>query len=153
MFGVEYKRSKMITSGKIEHSVECCFSILLKPFQRVKNVWTPPLSEKPCWEKHFSFVYVWSILSEIFENNPFKFVTNNAKGFSMDVVSRTSFMILLHHSFNYSCKSIHILVYLLLEGKRSWTCFDACTFYPHITVTLVCGHSFQDWKLWKEIYP
>ena len=50
------------------------------------------------------------------------------------------------------CKSIHILVYLLLEGKRSWTCFDACTFYPHITVTLVCGHSFQDWKLWKEIY-
>ena len=112
------------------------------------NVWTPPFSEKPCCKKHFSFVYVWSIFSEIFESNPFKFVTNNGKGFSMDVVSRTSFMILLHHSLNYRilCKSIHILVYLLLQGKRSWTCFDACTFDPHITVTWVCGHSFQDKK-------
>ena len=50
------------------------------------------------------------------------------------------------------CKSIHILGDLLLKGKRSWTCFDACTFYPHITLTWVCGHSFQDKKLWKEIY-
>ena len=72
------------------------------------------------------------------------------KGFSMDVVCRTSFMILLHHSLNYSYKSIHILVYLLLEGKRSWTCFDACTFYPHITLTWECGHSFQDWKLYEK---
>ena len=48
------------------------------------------------------------------------------------------------------CKSIHILVYLLLEGKRSWTCFDACTFYPHITLTWECGHSFQDWKLYEK---
>ena len=30
------------------------------------------------------------------------------------------------------CKSIHILVYLLLEGKKSWNFFDACTFYPHL---------------------
>ena len=30
-FGEEYERSKMITSGKIEHSAKCCFSILLKP--------------------------------------------------------------------------------------------------------------------------
>ena len=37
--------------------------------------------QKACYEKHFSFVYVWWILSEIFENNPFKFVTNNGKGF------------------------------------------------------------------------
>ena len=37
-FGEEYERSKMITSGKIEHSVECCFSILLKLFQRVKRL-------------------------------------------------------------------------------------------------------------------
>ena len=51
------------------------------------------------------------------------------------------------------CKSIHMLVYLLFEGKKSWNFFDACTFYPRLsTVTLVCGHSFQDWKLWKEIY-
>ena len=51
------------------------------------------------------------------------------------------------------CESIHILVYFLSEGKRSWTWFDACTFYPHTyTVTWVCGHSFQDKKLWKEIY-
>ena len=49
------------------------------------------------------------------------------------------------------CKSIHILVYLLLQGKRSWTCFKACTFYSHITVTWVCRHSFQNKKLWKEI--
>ena len=41
------------------------------------------------------------------------------------------------------CKSIPILVYLL----RSWTCLDACTVYPHITLTWECGHSFQDWKL------
>ena len=37
--------------------------------------------QKPCYEKHFSFVYVWCILSEIFENNPFKFVTKNRKDF------------------------------------------------------------------------
>ena len=37
-FGEEYERSKMITSGKIEQSVECCFSILLKLFQRVKRL-------------------------------------------------------------------------------------------------------------------
>ena len=43
------------------------------------------------------------------------------------------------------CKSIHILVYLL----RSWTCL-ACTFYPHITLTWECGHSFQDWKLYEK---
>ena len=49
------------------------------------------------------------------------------------------------------CKSIYILVYLLLQGKRSWTCFDAFTFYPNVTLTWECGHSFQDWKLWKEI--
>ena len=50
-FREEYERSKMITSGKIEHSAKCCFSILLKPFQRVtSNIWTPPFSEKPCWE-------------------------------------------------------------------------------------------------------
>ena len=30
------------------------------------------------------------------------------------------------------CKSIHILVSLLLEGKKSWTCFKVCTFYSHI---------------------
>ena len=28
--------------------------------------------------------------------------TNNGKGFSMDMVSRTSFMILVYHSLNYS---------------------------------------------------
>ena len=28
----------LITSGKIEQSVECCFSILLKPFQRLKRL-------------------------------------------------------------------------------------------------------------------
>ena len=37
-FREEYERSKMITSGKIEHSAKCCFSILLKPFQRVKHL-------------------------------------------------------------------------------------------------------------------
>ena len=100
-FREEYERSKMITSGKIEHSAKCCFSILLKPFQRVKHL-NSSIFWKPCWEKHFSLVYIWWILSEIFENNPFKFVANNAKGFSMDVVSRTSFVILLHHSLNYS---------------------------------------------------
>ena len=34
-FREEYEGSKMITSGKIQHSAKCCFSILLKPFQRV----------------------------------------------------------------------------------------------------------------------
>ena len=101
-FREEYERSKMITSGKIEQSIECCFSIFYSNCFNESNVWTPPFSEKPCYEKHFSFVYVWWILSEIFENNPFKFVTNIGKGFSMDVVSRASFMILLHHSLNYS---------------------------------------------------
>ena len=42
--------------------------------------------------------------------------------------------------WNILCRAIHVLVYLLLEGNRSWTCFDACTFYPHITVTRVCAH-------------
>ena len=37
-FREEYERSKMITSGKIRHSVECSFSILLKLFQRVKRL-------------------------------------------------------------------------------------------------------------------
>ena len=141
----------MITSGKIEQSIECCFSIFYSNCFNESNVWTPPFSEKPCYEKHFSFVYVWWILSEIFENNPFTFVANNGKDFSMDVVSRTSFMILLHHYWIILCKSIHILVYLLLQGKRSWTCFDACSFYSHITVTWVCRHSFHNKKLWKEI--
>ena len=100
-FREEYERSKMITSGKIEHSAKCCFSILLKPFNE-STVWTPPFSERPCWEKYFSFVYVCWILSEIFENNSFKFVTNSGKSFLMGVVSRTSFMILLHLSLNYS---------------------------------------------------
>ena len=141
----------MITSGKIEQSIECCFSIFYSNCFNESNVWTPPFSEKPCYEKHFSLVYVWRFLSEIFENNPFKFVTNNEKGFWMDVVSRTSFMILLHHYRIILCKSIHISVYLLLQGKRSWTCncFNAYTFYPHITLRRECGHSLQDWKLWN----
>ena len=108
------------------------------------NVWTPPFSEKPCCEKHSSCVYVWSILSEIFENNPFKFVTNNGKGVEPRLWSSFTFHWII------LCESIHILVYLLLEGKRSWTCFDACTFYPHITVTWVCGHAFQDKKTVKR---
>ena len=40
-FGEEYERSKMITSGKIERSVECSFSVLLKLFQRVKRLNSP----------------------------------------------------------------------------------------------------------------
>ena len=91
----------MITSGQIEQSAECCFSILLKLFQRVKRL-NSSIFWKTVLQKHFSIVYVWLIPSEIFENNPFKCVIDNGKGFSMDVVSRTSFMILLHHSLNYS---------------------------------------------------
>ena len=74
----------MITSGKIEQSVECCFSILLKLFQRVKRL-NSSIFWKTVLQKAFLFCYVWSILSEIFENNPFKFVTNNAKGFSIRI--------------------------------------------------------------------
>ena len=70
----------MITSGKIEHSVECSFSILLKLFQRVKRL-NSSIFWKTVLQKAFLFCYVWSILSEIFENNPVKFVTNfNGRG-------------------------------------------------------------------------
>ena len=70
----------MITSGKIEQSVECCFSILLKLFQRVKRL-NSSIFWKTVLQKAFLFCYVWSILSEIFENNPFKYVTNfNGRG-------------------------------------------------------------------------
>ena len=100
-FREEYERSKMITGGKIEHSAKCCFSILLKPFQRVKHL-NSSIFWKTVLQKAFLSCIRWWILGEIFENNPFKFVTNNGKGFSMDVVSRTSFMILLHLSLNYS---------------------------------------------------
>ena len=48
-------------------------------------------------------------------------------------------------------KSIHILVYLLLQGKRSWICFDARTFYADTTLRWECGHSFHHWKLWKDV--
>ena len=48
-FREEYERSKMITSGKIEHSAKCCFSILLKPFQRVKHL-NSSIFWKTCWE-------------------------------------------------------------------------------------------------------
>ena len=101
-FREEYERSKMITIVvKYNIRLNAVFLFYSNRFNE-SNLWTPPFSQKPCWEKHFSLVYVWGILSEIFENNPCKFVTNNAKGFSMDVVSRTWFMILLHHSLNYS---------------------------------------------------
>ena len=86
-FGEEYERSKMITSGKIEQSVECCFSILLKPFQRVKHL-----------NSSISLLYTFGE----FLAKSLKITHLNLLLISMDVVSRTSFMILLHHSLNYS---------------------------------------------------
>ena len=68
----------MITSGKIEQSVECCCSILLKLFERVKRL-NSSIFWKTVSREAFPFVYVWWILIEIFENNPFKFVTNKAE--------------------------------------------------------------------------
>ena len=50
----------------------------------------------------FLFYTSGEFLAKIFENNPFKFVTNNGKGFSIDVVSRTWFIVLLYNSLNYS---------------------------------------------------
>ena len=54
-FGEEYERSKMITSGKIEQSVECCFSTLLKLFQGVKRLMNPSIFWKTVLGEAFLF--------------------------------------------------------------------------------------------------
>ena len=55
-FREEYERSKMITRGQIEQSFECCFAISYSKGFNESNVWTPPFSGKPCYEKHFSLI-------------------------------------------------------------------------------------------------
>ena len=142
----------MITSGKIEQSIECCF--FLYSTQTVSTSQTFELLHflKNRVTRSISLLCTFGeFLAKSLKITHLNLLSNNGKGFLMDVVSRTSFMILLHHYWIILRKSIHILVYLLLQGKRSWTCFKACTFYSHITVTWVCRHSFQNKKLWKEI--
>ena len=120
------------------------------------NVWTPPFSEKPCWEKHFSLVYVWWILSKIFENNPCKFVTNNAKGFLMDVVSRTLFMVLLHLSFNYSVWINPYLSLFVISNKFKWVIFkDFAKNSPNVykREMLLPTRFFRKWRsldVWRR---
>ena len=93
-------QTKMITRKK-DQSLECCFSS-----QSVSTSQTSDLITKTFL--HFlkspiSFLTFNQFLTKYLnQNNPFKFVTNKGKGFSMDMVSRTSFMILVYHSLNYS---------------------------------------------------
>ena len=70
----------MITR-KNEQSLECCLSSqtvsnCFKLLKRAtyKNMFS---MHKTCFEYLLSVLYDWIILSEIFENKPFKFVPNN----------------------------------------------------------------------------
>ena len=112
----------MITRGKIERSAECCFSILLKPFQRVKHL-----------NSSISLLYTFGeFLAKSLKITHLNLLLITEKVFRWTWLVEPR----LWSSFTFHwiilCKSVHILVYLSLQGKRSWTCFDACTFYPHI---------------------
>ena len=90
---------KMITRKK-DQSIECCSSS-----QTVSTSQTAELLTKTFLlflKNRIFYVSDEFLAKSSNQNNPFKFVTNNGKGFSMDMVSGTSFMILVYyHSLNY----------------------------------------------------
>ena len=96
-----FRRPAEDDNKKKDQSLECCFSS-----QSVSTSQTSELLTKTFL--HFLknrisfFTFNEFLTNSLNQNNPFKFVTNNGKGFSKDMVSRTSFMILVYHSFNYS---------------------------------------------------
>ena len=87
------EQTKVITRKK-DLSLECCFSS-----QSVSTSQTSDLITKTFLhflKNRISFLTFNQFFTKSSnQNNPFKFVTNNGKGFSMDMVSRTSFIILV----------------------------------------------------------
>ena len=138
----------MITSGKIEQSVECCFSIL---FYSVSTSQTSELLHflKNRVPRSISLLYTFGqFLAKSLKITHLNLLLITQKAFQWTWLVEPRLWSSFTIHWIILCKSIHILVHLL----RSWTCLDACTVYPHITLTRECGHSFHDWKLWKEIY-
>ena len=95
---------------------------LVKLFQRVKRLSSlqrHPLNFlKNRVSSSFSlFLYVWWILNEIFENNPFNLLLITGKAFQRTwlVEHRLWSSFTIH--WIILCKAIHISVYLLLQGQ------------------------------------
>ena len=96
---------KMITRKK-DQSLECCFSSQTVSTSQMSELLTKTFLHflKNRISSSFSLFFMFNefLAKSLNQNNPFKFVTTNGKGFSMDMVSRTSFKIIVYHSLNYS---------------------------------------------------
>ena len=98
-----------------------------------------------------SYTFGEFLACKIFEKNPFKFVTNSGKGF---LYGRGQ------QNLVYDPPSPFIELFFVNQSISQFIIYQKVKdvelalmrvlLSANITMTLVCGHSFQDWKLKKK---
>ena len=113
------------------------------------NVWTP-LFLKNCVTRSISLLYTFGeLLAKSLKTTPLNLLLITEKAFQWTWLVEPRLWSSFTVHWITLCKSIHILVYLL----RSWTCLDACTVYPHITLTWECVDILSGLETMKRNLP
>ena len=105
------------------------------PCFRTKTVPFP--ERESCVRQVVTLVYTSSV-RQASENNLFKFVPNNGKGVFIGVVSRISFLSIIHHSLNHSVKQSYFSLFVITRENNLELVLVRALFNPHIQVRWEC---------------